>query len=106
MSDNPFSPENLALAELLNQFLALSDDQDNAGRIIFRGPNGEYIGEAKLSPRDVEAATEALTSVNAYRADMEEAGLVADTLPQVDKADVNEVVTAFESLLANGGEQL
>lgn len=105
MSDNHFSPENLALTELLQQFLALSDDQDNAGRIIFRGPNGEYIGEAKLSPRDVEAATDALTSVNAYRADMEDAGLVASPLPQVDTADVNEVVTGFENLLANG-EQL
>jgi hypothetical protein len=92
----------MRLAELLHQFLALSDDQECAGRIIFRGPKGEYIGEAALSPRDIEAATDALTSVTAYRADMEEAGLKPEApLPQVDAKDVTAMVTALENH-ANG----
>jgi hypothetical protein len=100
--EHSFSNEEMRLAELLHQFLALSDDQECAGRIIFRGPKGEYIGEAALSPRDIEAATDALTSVTAYRADMEEAGLKPEApLPRVDTADVTAMVTALENF-ANG----
>lgn len=103
-SEHPFSNEEMRLAELLHHFLALSDDQDCAGRITFRGPNGEFIGEAKLSARDIEASITALASVNDYRQDMEDATRPADPLPAVDADDVTEVVTAFEQLLANGGE--
>ncbi|MEU8469566.1 hypothetical protein AB0F30_16860 [Streptomyces sp. NPDC029006] len=102
-NEHPFSNEEMRLAELLHQFLALSDDQDVAGRLIFRGPKGEYIGETTLSARDIEAATDALTSVNAYRADLEEAGLKPEApLPKVDASDVSEVLTGFQKLL--GGE--
>jgi hypothetical protein len=101
--EHSFSNEEMRLAELLHQFLALSDDQECAGRIIFRGPKGEYIGEAALSPRDIEAATDALTSVTAYRADMEEAGLKPEApLPQVDADAVTEVLAGLKKLL--GGE--
>lgn len=102
-NEHPFSNEEMRLAELLHQFLALSDDNENAGRITFRGPNGEFIGEAKLSARDIEAATDALTSVNAYRTAMEETSLAAAALPLVDDADVTEMVTALENH-ANGGQ--
>jgi hypothetical protein len=102
--EQPFSNAELRLAELLHQFLALSDDQDCAGRITFRGPSGEFIGEAKLSARDIEAATIALTSVNDYRQGAEEAGLAADVaLPQVDASDVTAMVVALENI-ANGGQ--
>jgi hypothetical protein len=102
--EHSFSNEEMRLAELLHQFLALSDDQECAGRIIFRGPKGEYIGEAALSPRDIEAATAALTSVTAYRADMEEAGLKPEEapLPKVDADAVTEVLAGLKKLL--GGE--
>lgn len=102
MDRNP-SPEELRLAELHDQFLALSDDQDNAGRIIFRGPNGQYVGEVKLSARDVKRATIALTSLNAHW-EQEEARLEAETLPLVDADAVDDVVAGFERLLGNGGE--
>lgn len=102
MERNP-SHEELRLAFLLDQFLALSDDQDNAGRIIFRGPKGEYIGEATLSARDIEAATDALDSLNRYRQDLEEATRPADPLPQVDTTDMEQALTQLENL-ANGGE--
>ena len=103
--EHSFSNEEMRLAELLHQFLALSNDKDIAGRLIFRGPKGEYIGEATLTARDIEAATDALTSVNAYRADMEEAGLKPDAapLPKVEADDVTAMVAALENL-ANGGE--
>ena len=103
-NEHPFSNEEMRLAELLHQFLALSDDQDVAGRLIFRGPKGEYIGETTLSTRDIEAATDALTSVNAYRADLEEAGLKPEAapLPKVDASDVTAMLSGFEKLL--GGE--
>ncbi|WP_161294027.1 hypothetical protein [Streptomyces sp. SID161] len=102
-NEHPFSNEEMRLAELLHQFLALSDDRDIAGRLIFRGPKGEYIGETTLSARDIEAATDALTSVNAYRADLEEAGLKPEApLPRVDAEAVTDVVAGFEKLL--GGE--
>lgn len=104
MNEHPFSDEEMRLAELLHQFLALSDDDDNAGRIILRGPNGEYIGESKLSARDIAAATTALTSVNDYRQEAEDAALAAQAqpLPEVDDADVKELVRTLEDL-ANGG---
>lgn len=99
------NPNNgqLRLAALLQQFLNLSTDQGNAGRVIFRGPNGEYIGEAKLSARDIEAATDALYSLTLYRQDMEEATR-PDTLPEVDGAEMAETLAALENL-ANRGEQ-
>lgn len=101
-SEHPFSNEEMRLAELLHQFLALSDDQDFAGRITFRGPNGEFIGEAKLSARDIETVTDALTSVNAYRQQAEDEQLTGSAdLPPVDADDVTDVVDGFESLLAN-----
>ena len=105
-NEHPFSNEEMRLAELLHQFLALSDDQDYAGRITFRGPNGEFIGEAKLSARDIKTATAALESVNAYRAADEEAALAAQPLPAVDDGDVKDVFSGFASLLGSEDGEL
>jgi hypothetical protein len=102
--EQPFSREELHLASLLHQFLSLSDDQDCAGRITFRGPHGEFIGEAKLSLRDIEDATNALAELNERRQAFEEAALAAtEELPEVDDSDVTAMVTALESI-ANGGQ--
>ncbi len=112
-SEHPFSNEEMRLAELLHQFLALSDDQDFAGRLIFRGPNGEYVGEAKLSARDIEAATSALESVNAYRAAEEDKQLgtvpppaAAETLPVVEDGDISDVFSGFATLLGSEDGEL
>lgn len=104
--EHPFSDGEMRLAELLHQFLALSDDQDHAGRLTFRGANGEFIGEAKLSARDIQTVTQALESVNAYRqaAEDDALALAAQPLPPVDDKDVTEVINAFQQLLGNGGE--
>jgi hypothetical protein len=101
--EQPFSREELLLAGLLHNFLSLSDDQDCAGRITFRGPSGEFIGEAKLSARDIEDATNALAELNNRRQAFEEASLTrTEELPEVDDADVTGMVTALERF-ANGG---
>ena len=108
MDRNP-SNEELRLAGLLDQFMKLSDDKDNAGRVIFRGPHGEYIGEATLSARDIEAATDALDSLNAYRTDMEEATRPVAPLPvddSVTEAEMADVLAGFEQILnPKGGQQ-
>lgn len=103
--DRKPSNDELRLAALLDQFLSLSDDQDNAGRVIFRGPNGEYVGEAKLSVRDIEAATEALDSLNRYRQDLEEATRPAEPLP-IDESeiDADKLGAEAEAFLKNGGQ--
>ena len=101
--EQPFSREELLLAGLLHQFLALSDDDEHAGRITFRGPRGEFIGEAKLSARDIEDATNALAALNDRRQAFEDATLQAgERLPEVDDSDVTAMVTALENI-ANGG---
>jgi hypothetical protein len=104
--EHPFSNEEMRLAELLHQFLALSDDQDNAGRIIFRGPHGEYIGEAKLSARDIAAATDALVSLNAAKDATEEATRPRRIeLPEVSAEDLNALIGGAESWLKTEGGQ-
>jgi HD superfamily phosphodiesterase len=103
MEDRTPSNDELRLAEFLHQILDLSDDQDNAGRIIVRGPDGAYIGEATLSARDVEAVTDALISLNGARADLEEATRPAAPLPPVDADDVDAMVAELENI-ANGGQ--
>ena len=102
--EQPFSPEELRLAGLLHQFLALSDDNECAGRITFRGPHGEFIGEAKLSLRDVEDATNALADLNDRRQAYEEASLQpTEQLPEADPGDVDDLVATLENI-ANGGQ--
>jgi hypothetical protein len=103
MADREYTNDELRMEELRQQFLALSGDQDCAGRITFRGPNGEYVGEVKVSARDIEAVTDSLLSLNAFRADMEEATRPAAPLPEVDAEDVTEMVKALENI-ANGGQ--
>lgn len=101
--EQPFSREELLLAGLLHNFLSLSDDDEHAGRITFRGPAGEFIGEAKLSARDIEDATNALAALNERRQAFEDAALAGtEQLPEVDAADATATVEALERF-ANGG---
>jgi hypothetical protein len=104
MADRGFSNDELALYELLQQFLALSDSTEVAGRIILLGSNGAIVGDASLATSDIEAAAGALLKLNIQRADAVDP--VADPLAEDDVTDkdVTDVVTAFEKLLGNGGQ--
>ncbi|MGQ4437881.1 hypothetical protein ACN6LI_003246 [Streptomyces violaceoruber] len=66
---------DLRLIAFMEQILNLSQDTDIAGRIMLLGPTGEFIGDASLSPADLEAATRFLAQGNAAKAAHE------DTVP-------------------------
>ncbi|MFJ3043630.1 hypothetical protein [Streptomyces tendae] len=66
---------DLRLMAFLEQILNLSQDTDIAGRIMLLGPTGEFIGDASLSPADLENATRFLAQGNAAKAAHE------DTIP-------------------------
>ena len=108
MAERDYTNDEMRLEELRQQFLALSADSDCGGRITFRAPNGDYVGEVTLSVRDIEAVTESLISLNHYRA--EAADPAAEPLPiddedDLDAVDIDELVGAFETLLKNEGGQ-
>jgi hypothetical protein len=104
MADREYTNEELRMEQLRQQFLALSGDQDIAGRITFRGPNGEYVGEVKVSARDIEAVTDSLIALNSFRTDMEEATRPADPLPELDAEDADALMGEIEAYLGNGGQ--
>jgi hypothetical protein len=101
MADRGFSNDELRLYELLQQFLALSDDTNVAGRVLFLGPTGAIVGDCTLAADDIEAATDALLKLNIQRTDgMDPAGA---PLPEVDKEEVAAMLSALQDL-ADGGE--
>lgn len=104
MADRGFSDDELRLYELLQQFLALSDDTEVAGRIIVLGPTGSIVGDATLAASDIEAATDALINLNRQRADIAEATRPADPLPELDADDTDEFFGEIEAYLADGGQ--
>lgn len=76
---------DLRLMAFMEQILNLSQDTDIAGRIMLLGPTGEFIGDASLSPADLEAATRFLAQGNAAKAAHE------DTIPPAPAAPVPTV---------------
>lgn len=75
---------------LFHQLAALSpDDGDTDLRITIRLADGRFMGDVKLSRRDVEAATDALASVNAYanaeRDDLAEMAAVGSLMAAADE---------------------
>ncbi|MEW2393041.1 hypothetical protein AB0933_32240 [Streptomyces venezuelae] len=103
-------PNELAAMELFHQLLALSPEGDETTlRLTVRLGNSRFIGDVLLSAKDVAALNDALVSLNAYRADLEdetapadEPPPTADALPPVADDDVTDMVNALENL-ANGG---
>ncbi|MFE0845298.1 hypothetical protein [Streptomyces rochei] len=93
MAGRGFSNDELRLYELLQQFLALSDDETVAGRIIVQGPDGTIVGDATLAAVDVEAATDALYRMNVQR---------AEALNVADEA-IAAVGDEAEAFLRDGG---
>jgi hypothetical protein len=100
--EHEFSAQEERLFSLLRQFIALSEGTDFAGRMILLGADGEFIGDAKLSSRGLDAATDALASVNAYKEQMRQDAL-PEPLLDVDDKDVSDLITEAEQFLANGG---
>lgn len=105
--DRELTNDELRLQEMLRQLLNLSADQGFAGRIVLLDPDGEFVGDAKLSARDIETVTDALMAVNTYRTDMEEATRPAAPLPverePISEDDIEAIGEEAEAFLQNGG---
>lgn len=105
--DRELTNDEMRLHEMLRQLLNLSTDNGFAGRMVLLDPNGEFVGDAKLSARDIETVTDALMAVNTYRQDCEEATRPAAPLPvepltaTVD--DIEAIGDEAEAFLKNGG---
>lgn len=87
--------EEMRALSLFQQLVALSpDDGETDLRVTIRLADGRFIGDVKLSRRDVEAATDALAAVNDYaRAERDEmAALGAEMLTPVP--ELNPVALA------------
>ncbi|WP_399559333.1 hypothetical protein [Streptomyces chartreusis] len=102
MADRAFSNDELRLYELLQQFLALSDDTEVAGTLILIGPKGSIVGDCVLSAADIEAAADALLQLNIRRADAAEGLAPAEPLPD-DETQIAAVGDEAEAFLKNGG---
>lgn len=101
--DRPINDQDLRLLDLLAQFIGLSDDTENAGRIMLLGSTGRFIGDCTLSADDIEAAADALLHLNIRRAD-QAAGLEpAEPLLDMDADDAADLIAETEAFLANGG---
>ena len=116
--DRPTNEQPL-IVDLLNAFLGLSDDTDNAGRLMLLGPTGQFVGDASLSTRDMQIAIKALAAAKALveatrplsvpadapldpqlEADFEEhcIGLDPEFLMQLAEEDPNSAVAAFDEI--------
>lgn len=111
MADRGFTNDELRLYDLLQQFLALSDDPKVDGRIIILAPDGNIVGDASLAAADIEAATDALLKLNIQRADAADPAAAPLPLGEDDVTDeVADVMADFETGLAallnsEGGQQ-
>jgi len=125
--EREFTPQEAALFDMLTEIVGLSDDTENAGRIMVLGPDGKFIGDAALSPRDILIATKALAAARAFteaakgiafpadatldpvlEQDFEEycLGLDPDFLMDMAAEDPNSAVAAFDEITtqSDGGE--
>ncbi|MGV2914702.1 hypothetical protein [Streptomyces alfalfae] len=121
--EQPADTPQLPLLNLLNAFLGLSDDTENACRLLILGPTGQFVADASLSARDVDTATKALTAAKALteatrdiaipgdtkldaalEADLEQhcIGLDTDFLMDLAAKDPNSAVAAFDEITAEG----
>lgn len=63
--DRPTEESQPVILDLLAAFLGLSDDTENAGRLMLLGPTGAFVGDASLSTRDMQIAIKALAAAKA-----------------------------------------
>lgn len=125
--EREFTPQEAALFDMLTEIVSLSDDTENAGRIMVLGADGQFIGDAVLSARDITIATKALAAARAFteaaqgiefpadaaldpvlEQDLEEhcIGLDTDFLMDLATQDPNSAVAAFDEITTqwDGGE--
>lgn len=97
------TPEELRIIEFYRQLRALSDDPEIAATIVLLAPNSRLVQSCSLSASDLEAATDALASLNAAKKATEATTRPDAGLPEVDADDINAIVSGFESLLRGDG---
>lgn len=125
--DRPANEPKPLILDLLAAFLGLSDDTENAGRLMLLSPTGAFVGDASLSTRDMQIAIKALAAAKALteatqdltlpgdapldprlEADLEEycIGLDTDFLMDIASEDPNSAVAAFDEITSqwDGGE--
>lgn len=96
--------DDMRAVELLRQLQALSPEGVEAAvRMTLRLPNGALVGEALLSADAVEALSDSVMSLNAYRAAGDLAPHVG-LLPALDPADTAELLGEIDAFLAGGGD--
>ena len=123
MEQRKLTEGELRLMAFYHQLAALSPDTNVAGRLLILRPDGSCFANLSLSDRDLEAATDAIASLNsAKRAlendtrpvaiDVEEHFAQAlaivngpGLLPEPTTGDVDDVVAGFEALLRGEGGQ-
>ncbi|MEU1134129.1 hypothetical protein ABZ383_30450 [Streptomyces sp. NPDC005900] len=117
--DRPTTDPQALILDLLAAFLGLSDDTDNACRLMLLGPTGAFVADASLSTRDTQIAIKALTAAKALteatrglnlpddaalhpvlEQDFEEycLGLDPDFLMDLAAQDPNSAVAAFDEI--------
>lgn len=120
--DRPTEESQPVILDLLNAFLGLSDDTENAGRLMLLGPTGAFVGDASLSTRDMQIAIKALAAAKALtdatrgmelpgdapldallEAELEEycIGLEADVLMDLAAEDPAAAVAAFDEVTSD-----
>ncbi|QLJ06831.1 hypothetical protein HZZ00_38030 (plasmid) [Streptomyces sp. NEAU-sy36] len=87
--DRPTNDPTTVILDLLNAFLGLSDDTENAGRLMLLGPTGAFIGDASLSTQDMQIAIKALAAAKALTEATKGMDLPGDT--PLDPALENEL---------------
>jgi hypothetical protein len=125
--DRPTTHPNTLILDLLNAFLGLSGDTDNACRLMLLGPTGTFVADASLSTRDMQIAVKALAAAKALteatrglnvpgdadldpvlEQDFEEycIGLDPEFLMDLAAEDPNSAVAAFDEITSqwDGGE--
>jgi len=121
----PADEPGIPLLDLLAAFLGLSDDTENAGRLMLLSPTGQFVGDASLSSRDIDIAIKALAAAKAFtdatadidipgetkvdahlEADLEEhcLGLDADLLMAMAEEDPAEAVAVFDKVTGQRDE--
>ncbi|MFF8910623.1 hypothetical protein [Streptomyces olivaceoviridis] len=86
--DRPTNNPQAIILDLLAAFLGLSDDTENAGRLMLLGPTGTFVGDASLSTRDMQIAIKALEAAKALNHATRGLDLPGD---QLDPALENEL---------------
>lgn len=120
--DRPTDYSKPIILDLLNAFLDLSGDTENACRLLFLGPTGAFVADASLSIGDMQTTIKALTAAKALteataglnlpghtpldpalEAELEEycIGVDADFLMDLAAEDPNSAVAAFDEVTSD-----